>query len=284
MALQPTHVLSSHKKSSIWEVKRSRSESHVPLYLVLLMFLSTRTEYTHLGTVTEFRFSAEIGKAFRGGNQLRYLSNFGPAWGFLQSHLALTFVDNHDNQRGHGGGGADVLTYKQAKQYKMATAFHLAWNFGIPRIMSSFAFTNNDAGPPADGNGNLISPGFNADGSCTNGWVCEHRWRQIFNMIRFRIAAGTAAMANWWDNGANQIAFSRGSYAFIVFNGESGDLNQNLATGLAAGTYCDVASGSKVGNSCTGSSITVGGDGRANFFISGGAADGFIAIHYDAKL
>lgn len=26
-----------------------------------------------------------------------------------------------DNQRGHGGGGADVLTYKNSKQYKMAT-------------------------------------------------------------------------------------------------------------------------------------------------------------------
>lgn len=38
-------------------------------------------EYTHIGTVTEFRFSAEIGKAFRGGNQLRYLNNFGPDWG-----------------------------------------------------------------------------------------------------------------------------------------------------------------------------------------------------------
>lgn len=55
----------------------------------------SKNEYTHLGTVTEFRYSAEIGKAFRGGNQLKFLSNFGTAWGFLPSHLALTFVDNH---------------------------------------------------------------------------------------------------------------------------------------------------------------------------------------------
>lgn len=54
----------------------------------------SKNEYTHLGTVTEFRYSAEIGRAFRGGNQLRYLNNFGPDWGFLASHLALTFVDN----------------------------------------------------------------------------------------------------------------------------------------------------------------------------------------------
>lgn len=55
----------------------------------------SKNEYTHLGTVTEFRYSAEIGKAFRGGTQLRHLGNFGTAWGFLASHLALTFIDNH---------------------------------------------------------------------------------------------------------------------------------------------------------------------------------------------
>jgi alpha-amylase len=248
-----------------------------------LIFIQLRTEYTHIGTVTEFRYSAEIGKAFRGGNQLKFLRNFGADWGFLPSHLALTFVDNHDNQRGHGAGGDDVLTYKQSRQYKMATAFHLAWPFGIPRIMSSFSFTDTDAGPPND-NGNLRSPTFNADGSCNNGWVCEHRWRQIYNMVGFRNAAGTQRVANWWDNGNNQIAFSRGNRAFIVFNGESGGLNQNLATGLSAGTYCDVISGFKSGSSCTGASVSVGGDGRANINLAGNAVDGVIAIHVDSKL
>jgi alpha-amylase len=57
------------------------------------------TEYINIGTVTEFKFSAEIGKAFRGGNQLKWLKNFGVGWGFLPSNRALTFVDNHDNQR-----------------------------------------------------------------------------------------------------------------------------------------------------------------------------------------
>lgn len=54
----------------------------------------SKSEYTHLGTVTEFRYSAEIGRAFRGGNPLKWLYNFGTAWGFLSSNLALTFVDN----------------------------------------------------------------------------------------------------------------------------------------------------------------------------------------------
>lgn len=236
-----------------------------------------------MGTVTEFRYSAEIGKAFRGRNQLKWLKNFGPEWGFLPSHLGLTFVDNHDNQRGHGAGGDDVLTYKVSKQYKMATAFHLAWPYGIPRVMSSFDFNNGDQGPPADGNGNLRSPTFNADGSCGGGWICEHRWRQIYNMIGFRNTAGSSAVANWWDNGDNQIAFGRGNRAFIAFNG-GGNLNANLQTGLPAGTYCDIASGRKSGSSCSGTSINVGSNGVANFNIPSTATDGFIAIHVDQKL
>jgi alpha-amylase len=55
-----------------------------------------RDEYLHLGTVTEFRFSAEIGRVFRGYDLLKHLRNFGEGWGFMASASALTFVDNHD--------------------------------------------------------------------------------------------------------------------------------------------------------------------------------------------
>lgn len=244
----------------------------------------SKDEYLHLGTVTEFRYSAEIGRAFHGRNQLRWLHNFGTAWGFMASTSALTFVDNHDNQRGHGAGGDDVLTYKNPKQYKMATAFHLAWPFGIPRIMSSFAFSNGDQGPPADGNGNLIPPQFNAQGACTNGWVCEHRWSQIFRMVGFRNVVSGTSTANWWDNGNNQIGFSRGNRGFIAFNNESGGLSRTFQTGLPAGSYCDIASGQRSGSSCTGRTITVDGSGNASINLPGNDPDGFIAIHADQRL
>ncbi len=44
--------------------------------------------------------------------KLAYLHNFGKDWGFLVDGSALVFVDNHDNQRGHGAGGSNVLTFK----------------------------------------------------------------------------------------------------------------------------------------------------------------------------
>ena len=43
----------------------------------------------------------------------------GEPWGFVQPGDALVFVDNHDNQRGHGAGGDSILTYKTSKLYKV---------------------------------------------------------------------------------------------------------------------------------------------------------------------
>jgi len=73
----------------------------------------------------------------------------------------------------------------------MSVAFMLAYPYGYPRVMSSFFFDDRDQGPPQDANENILSPTVNSDGTCGNGWVCEHRWRQIFNMVEFRnVVAG----------------------------------------------------------------------------------------------
>lgn len=135
------------------------------------------SEYTSIAQITEFRYSDGLARSFRGQSALRWLNNIGEGWSFHPSNRVLTFVDNHDTQR----GGA--LSYKDGRLYIMATAFHLAWNYGTPRIMSSFDFNGHDQGPPQDSNGNLVSPVINADGSCGGGWICEHRWRQMANMV-----------------------------------------------------------------------------------------------------
>ena len=50
-------------------------------------------------------------------------------WGLLPDGDAQIMVDNHDNQRGHGGGG-DYLTFFEFRQYKISTAFMLSWPYG----------------------------------------------------------------------------------------------------------------------------------------------------------
>ena len=58
--------------------------------------------------------------------------------------------------------------------------------------------------------------------------------------------SGSSGVENWWSNGGNQIAYSRGSSSFIAFNKDDGYMDEWIRTGLPAGTYCDIISGSRV--------------------------------------
>lgn len=139
-------------------------------------------EYFEFGRVTEFKFGKELGGAFRGRNDLRYLSNWGEGWGLFPDGNAVVFIDNHDNQRGHGGGGDTILTFRLSKLYKMATAFMLAHPYGVTRVMSSYHWDerceggrdqNDWIGPPSDNDGNTLPVVIKPDLTCDNGWICE---------------------------------------------------------------------------------------------------------------
>lgn len=231
--------------------------------------------------MTVFEACRVLGQHIRGHANVGELRNFANMFG-VQSKEALIFVDNHDNQR---DGGQPLTSFREPRIYKAATAFHLAYGFGHPRLMSSFEFNSRDQGPPADADFNIISPTFDATGQCNNGWVCEHRWEPIRNMIAFRNAVGSAPVDNWWE-GWSQIAFGRGSRGFFVLNSrDNGEgLSERIYTGLAAGSYCDMATGVRQGTHCTGATVTVGSDGYAQFELERDSKEMFIAIHVDAKL
>lgn len=236
------------------------------------------SEYFSNGLVTEFKYSVELGNTFRNGN-LSWLSNFGEGWGMMPSYLAVVFVDNHDNQRGHGGGG-NVITYEDGRLYDLANTFMLAYPYGYPKVMSSFDFHGDtDAGGPTvavHNNGNIECFGSN--------WQCEHRWSYIAGAMDFRNnTADDFYVSHWWDNGANQIAFGRGSSGFVAINKESYPLNSTLPTALTQGTYCNVLDGelSADKSSCSGSQITVQANGNINLNLASWDA---IAIHHNAKI
>ncbi|XP_030641594.1 pancreatic alpha-amylase-like [Chanos chanos] len=253
------------------------------------------SEYTGLGRVTEFKYGAKLGEVVRkwNGQKMSYLKNWGEGWGFMPTGKALVFIDNHDNQRGHGAGGASILTFWDSRLYKIATAFMLAHPYGVTRVMSSYRWTRNIVngkdqndwiGPPSYSDGTTKPVPINADSTCGDNWVCEHRWRQIRNMVIFRNVVNGQPLSNWWDNGSNMIAFGRGNRGFLIINNDTWEMTITLNTGLPAGTYCDVISGDKSGTKCTGKQVTVGSDGRAYFKINSAEADPMIAIHVNAKL
>ena len=56
----------------------------------------------------------------------------------MDSQNAIAFIDNHDNQRGHGAGGSQIVTFREDVLYNMVNAFELAWPYGYVRLMSSY--------------------------------------------------------------------------------------------------------------------------------------------------
>ncbi|MBF7071783.1 alpha-amylase family protein [Glaciecola sp. MH2013] len=231
-------------------------------------------EYFANGKVTEFKYSVEIGNVFRQG-KLAWLSNFGEAWGLMPSYLAVVFVDNHDNQRGHGGGG-NVITFEDGRLYDLANVFMLTYPYGYPKVMSSYEyFGNTDAGAPGvnvHNNGNLQCFG--------NDWKCEHRWSYIAGASKFRDATSDEFVTtNWWDNSSNQIAFGRKDKGFVAINKESFPLNASLQTSMEAGRYCNVLKGELTPDkrSCTGEIITVNGNSRISANVA--SYDAFAITH-----
>lgn len=219
----------------------------------------TADQYFGTGQVTNFIYGLKVTENIQ---QIRYLETIGQSWGMMGDKYSLTFINNHDNQRGHGGGG-ELLTFYQHYDLKIATAFMMAHPYGTPRVMSSFFFENSDDGPP-DQQPTVTSVNATV---CENGWVCEHRWSAMQPMYLFRAAVKSTGINDWWDNGENQIAFGRGDKGFIVINKDSGSVSRTFQTGLPAGTYQDIFSGKTVTVDASRQvSVTLGNDEDNNIF------------------
>jgi alpha-amylase len=102
--------------------------------------------------------------------------------------------------------------------------------------------------------------------------VCEHRDAVIANMVAFRRAVAGTSQLNWWDDGANAVAFSRGNKGFVVINHEAIALSRNFVTGLAAGKYCDVLAGGVAAGVCAGQTVTVDPFGNASIALGANTA------------
>ncbi|MGW3356193.1 carbohydrate binding domain-containing protein [Streptomyces bungoensis] len=208
------------------------------------------TEYEGTGDVDEFKGAFDLKRIFT-SDKLANLSQWGESWGagYLPSSDARTFVDNWDTER-----NGSTLNYKNGSTYTLADIYTLAWPYGSPNVYSGYEFTDNDAGPPNNGQVNACY---------SDGWKCQHAWPQIANMVGFRNAVSGTGVTNWWSNGNNAIAFGRGSKGYLVINHEGSSISQAFQTSLPAGTYCDVQH--------SGASYTVGSDGK--FTATVGAND-----------
>lgn len=263
----------------------------------------------HLGVVTEYLYVSIIEKLFNGILNIEdIIEIWGPSIGFIPNSNAVIFIDCHDNQRMQTNFIDLKITYKHKKKNNMAVAFMLSFPYGIPKLMSSYNITDNDfdKGPPMDEYENILSPlalksHNNVDDNCINGWICEHRWNAISNMIQFANVIQNTVIHNLQIFNNNQIAFCRGyDKGFIIFNNNlKKDLDvKNVNTCLLPGIYCDIISGNLISNSgnnsissgknssdyCSGLQFTIDQYNRTDVKIKANDENGVIALHTGARL
>ena len=215
------------------------------------------SEYTPTGDVDEFRAAYDLKRMFT-ADKLTYLGTWGQSWGYLASNDARVFVDNWDTER-----NGSTLNYNYGNTYTLANVYMLAWPYGSSNVYSGYRFTDQNAGPP---NGGTVNACY------SDGWKCQHAWRQIANMVGFRNAVRGTSVTNWWSDGNNAIAFGRGNAGYIVINHEGYGITQTFQTSLPARTCCDVEHGDPGANgACSGPTYTVAADGT--FSASVGAGD-----------
>ncbi|MGB3201695.1 MAG: alpha-amylase family protein [Nodosilinea sp.] len=246
-----------------------------------------KQDYYASGNVLDFKYGRFVGLAFLGleGQTLAHLQTLGEGWGLAPSNQSVVFIDNHDKQRGHGGGG-DYLTYKNGDLYSLANVFMLAFPYGKPQVMSSFAFTNPEQGPPTYANGSTRPVYQNGEPSCFEAWVCEHRWPAMVGMVGFRNATqAVPTVTDWWSNNANQIAFGRGDLGFVAINRETATLTHTFHTQLPQGRYCNVVQGGLTADkqACTNDAEVILVN-RAGQFTTTLPEMTALAIHAEAKL
>ncbi|MGL1904356.1 MAG: alpha-amylase family glycosyl hydrolase [Fibrobacterales bacterium] len=229
------------------------------------------SEYTGVGSVTEFNFTRTIGHYFKRRAPLHELSNIGTWSGWLPSNSAVVFVANHDNQRQDTD---NTITHKDGEGVNnSAHIFALGWPYGYPKIMSSYEWADHDQGPPAVG-----------ANTCSDGWLCEHRSRPIYNMVQFRnYTHSVPYVTDFWTNGGNQIAWGRGGLGYVALNMEGSTLTRTFNTGMPVGTYCDAITGdfNPVTKACTGTVISVNGSGLAQMTVP---PIGAVAIHRGVRI
>jgi alpha-amylase len=233
----------------------------VPVYQEVLDDPMLSREYLAEGAVLEPRYGTDLSRAMRPGGSLINLTDLGKPTGdmldYQPSGDAVVYVDSHDTQR-----GGNTLSYADGYLHTLATDFMLAYPYGTPLVMSSFAFQSFDDGPPStsDGTTKTVVCGPKA-------FVCEHRL--VLGLVRFRSTAGDAPVSHWWTAG-DQLGFAREGKGYFALNRSASPETRTVDTGLPTGSYVDRISGHPV---------TVDDAGRATITIP---AQGALAFDVNA--
>jgi len=199
-------------------------------------------EYTAFGEVFEFTYARDLSPAIASG-----FVNEPETEGDRPLHVpadkALVFIDNHDTERGE----AD-LTYRDGDLYVIANALMLADDYGTPVLYSGYAFSDRDAGAPADDDGRVtpvscaIAADLPADDYEDGARTCVQAWPAIAGMLEFRAFAMDFPRLDGVSEG-DAYGFEREGRGVVAVNVGDEATSIRIPTTMQDGKYCDVVSG-----------------------------------------
>lgn len=216
-------------------------------------------DYTKVGDVSAYAYPYYIGQAFKNRNfdSIPAMTNYMP-----NSMDSVVFIDNHDLQRSSDRSMLISAQYEN-EMFDLAQVFMLTYPFGYPQIYSSYKFQDYNDGPPVDQN-LMTLPMLDQNQNCIAPFMCEHKRSYVNNLVKFRNKADKKfIVTNWWTNGSDQLAFSRGNLGFVVINNSNYSINRTFQTGLKAGQYCNL-----MNNNCD-EKISVDQNGWAKIQLDG---------------
>lgn len=225
--------------------------------------------FTRAGTALGFDYAYQVKNAFKsyttpGVGAISSLRVFGEAAGLLPSNKTLVFIQNHDTER-----GTDTLSYKDDKTNLIANQFMLGYGYGRPQVYAGFQFAKSYDSPPSNAAGLVTNT------NCALRWKCVDRSPGVANMVGFHNYVGRAPVTRWFDDGANLIAFSRGTKGWIAINNATTATTRTFQTAIAPGTYCDLIHGSYRRGACTGPKVVVRSNGAVTVTVGGKDAVAF---------
>lgn len=239
-------------------------------------------EYTATGDVWAWQTSSVAANMFTSASSASQGSAYDfDATTYPDTRKSLSWITNHDTEH-HGG----AVTYSSGKLYEMSFGWLLAEPYGKPMLYSGYAFDDDNDDAPRDKNQKLMlakcasttsvkfDPKFPQFGSYKAGqFTCLERWNSISGMVAFRDTVGAEPKTNKYAK-SGVLAFGRNGAGYVLFNSSLKSFSaKKLATGMSAGTYCDLYTGGKspikvAKKSCKGASVVVARDGSITSTIA----------------
>jgi alpha-amylase len=244
--------------------KNYKGESAFISLEVLFAFDSDNTykNYETVGDILNFDYGKLVGSAFRSDHG-KSTDKLAEILNSLQitSDNSISIVENHDTERGNTKHFA-LSILNGGWWYKQAIAFNILYPWGTPNVHSGYFIDNtNHHGSPVhpviDSDGYILPVGPIIDNMCGNGWMCQHRWADVYPLVSMRnyIQGKNLPEIKTMGVNSNQIYWSVVNKGFVAINSAQGsqtlqNMNNVVQSGLPAGVYCNMVYARAVSGHC----------------------------------